>query len=393
MKILHLADLHLGKTVVGLPMLDSQKYVLAQAINLCEKENIKNIIISGDVYDRSIPPEGAVTLLNDFLSEAILDKKIHVFMISGNHDSNERLSCFNGILEKQGLFIDGTINKDLTMNKHVIEDEGLKINIYSLPYLYPSEVRALSNDETIKDFEKAVVKVVSSNEIDENEINILNAHYFVTGDSELIRSDSESRTSVGTIEQISYKVFDKFDYVALGHLHFSQHVGRETIRYAGSPLKYSIDEIDHRKIFNIINIKSKKDISVEKIDVVPLYPFICKEGTVDELTQNSDQKGLSIVYFKLTDDKHVLNAAMRLKTKYPHYVGLTYVNIKDDIDENETKLAKESGFDELTTEEQFEKFFKFITEKDLDEVQKAAVKEVADELEQEDLTINKSSKN
>ena len=202
MKILHLADLHLGKTVVGLPMLDSQKHVLSQAIDLCEKQGIKNIIISGDVYDRSIPPEGAVSLLNDFLSEAILEKKIHVYMISGNHDSNERLACFNGILEKQGLFIDSGLSSDLKMNKHVIEEDGLKVNIYSLPYLFPSEVRVLSNDETIKDFEKAVLKVLSNNEIDDKEINILNAHYFVTGDNEPIRSDSETRTSVGTIEQI-----------------------------------------------------------------------------------------------------------------------------------------------------------------------------------------------
>lgn len=383
MKILHLADLHLGKMVSGLPMLDSQKHVLNQAIELCEKENIKNIIISGDVYDRSIPPEGAVALLNDFLSEAILEKKIHVFMISGNHDSNERLSCFNGILEKQGLFIDGTINKDLTMNKHVIEEESLRVNIYSLPFLYSSEVRVLSNDDSIRDFEKAVIKIISSNEINENEINILNAHYFVTGDSEPIRSDSESRTSVGTIEQISYKVFDKFDYVALGHLHCPQHVGRETIRYAGSPLKYSVDEIEQEKSFSVINIKSKTDISVEKVSIKPLYPFVFKEGTVDELTQNSDQKDFSIVFFKLTDDTPVLNAATRLKTKYPHYVGLSYVNIKDNYDGNETKLIKEEGFEELTTEEQFEKFFKFITEKDLDDVQELAVKEVADELEKE----------
>ncbi len=129
MKLLHLADLHLGKTVVGLSMLENQRHVLNQAIQLCKKENIKNIIISGDVYDRSIPPEGAVTLLNDFLSTAILEEKIHVYMISGNHDSNERLSCFNGILEKQGLFIDGGVGKDLKMNKHTIEEGDRKVNV------------------------------------------------------------------------------------------------------------------------------------------------------------------------------------------------------------------------------------------------------------------------
>lgn len=384
MKILHLADLHLGKTVVGLSMLDSQRHVLNQAIDLCKKENIKNIIISGDVYDRSIPPEGAVTLLNDFLSKAILDEKIHVYMISGNHDSNQRLSCFNGILEKQGLYIDGGISKDLSMNKHVIEENGLKVNIYSLPYLYPSEVRLMSNDDTIKDFEVAVKKILSSNEINKEEINVLNAHYFVTGDNEPIRSDSETRVSVGTIEQISYQTFNDFDYVALGHLHCPQHIGRETVRYAGSPLRYSVDEISQNKTFTIVDIKSKEDISVKTVAIEPLYPFVYLEGTVDELTQNSEQKDFRIVFFKLTDNSHVLNAAARLKTKYPHFVGLQYINIRDDVDENETKLAKEEGFDDLTTEEQFEKFFKFINNKDLDDVQKEAVKEAADALETEE---------
>ena len=383
MKLLHLADLHLGKNVVGLSMIDSQRYVLDQAIDLCKKEGIKHIIISGDVYDRSIPPEEAVTLLNSFLSKAILEEKLSVYMISGNHDSKERLACFNGILEKQGLFIDSNINKDLSMHKHTIEESGLKINIYSLPYICPGEVRVLSGDESIKDFEKAVIKVLDNNKLDDAAVNILNAHYFVTGNEEPIRSDSEVRTSVGTIEQISYKVFDGYDYVALGHLHCPQHIGREAVRYAGSPLKYSVDEIKQKKCFTIIDIKSKNNISINKIDIKPLYEFVYLEGTVDELTQNSEVKDDRIVFFRLTDESHVLNAATRLKIKYPHYVGLEYINIKDDVDGSEAGLSKEEGFEELSTSEQFDKFFHFITEKDLDQTQKDAVQSVVDELEKE----------
>ena len=383
MKILHLADLHLGKNVVGLSMIDSQRYVLEQAIDLCKTEGIKHIIISGDVYDRSIPPEDAVTLLNSFLSKAILEKKLSVYMISGNHDSKQRLACFNGILEKQGLFIDSGINKDLSMYKHTIEEDGLKINIYSLPYIFPGEVRVLSGDDTIKDFEKAVIKILDNNELNDDDINILNAHYFVTGNEWPIRSDSEVRTNVGAIEQISYKVFDKYDYVALGHLHCPQHIGRETIRYAGSPLRYSVDEIKQKKCFTVIEIKSKENIIINKIDIKPLYEFVYLEGTVDELTQNSEVKDERIVFFRLTDEAHVLNAATRLKIKYPHYVGLEYINIKNDVDENETNLAKEEGFEELSTSEQFDKFFHFINEKDLDETQKDAVGAVVNELEKE----------
>ena len=364
-------------------MIDSQKYVLDQAIDLCKKEGIKHIIISGDVYDRSIPPEEAVILLNRFLSKAILDEKLKVYIISGNHDSKERLACFNGILEKQGLYIDSGINKDLSMNKHVIDESGLKINIYSLPYLFPGEVRALSGDDTIKDFEKAIIKVLDNNKLNKDEINIINTHYFVTGNVEPIRSDSEIKTSVGTIEQVSYKVFDDYDYVALGHLHCPQHVGRDTVRYAGSLLRYSVDEISQNKSFLVVDIKSKDDISTKKVEIKPLYEFVYLTGTVDELTQNSEIKDERIVFFKLTDESHVLNAAARLKIKYPHYVGLGYINIKNTVDDDES-LEKEAGFEELTTDQQFDKFYRFITEKDMDETQKKAVENVTKELEKEE---------
>ena len=383
MKILHLADLHLGKNVSGLSMIDSQRHVLNQAIDLCKKENIKHIIISGDVYDRSIPPEDAVNVLNNFLSRAVLDEKIEVYMISGNHDSKERLSCFNGILEKQGLFIDSGIHKDLSMYKHVISDGKITINLYSLPYIYPAEIRALSNDSEVKDFEKAVIKILDNNNLNKEEINILNAHYFVTGNEELIRSDSETKTSVGTIEQISYRVFDDFDYVALGHLHCPQHAGRETVRYAGSPLRYSVDEIKQNKCFTVIDIKGKDDISIEKIDIVPLYPFEEITGTVADLTKDSHIKDNRILFFNLTDERHVLNAAARLKEKYPHYIGLKYININDELNEDNVSLSKEEGFEELTTDEQFKKFFSFIMNRDLDDIQLQAVKDVADELDKE----------
>lgn len=383
-KILHLADLHLGKSVSGLSMIDSQRHFLNQTIELCKNEKIRHIIISGDVYDRSIPPEEAVNLLNNFLSKVILDEHFQVYMISGNHDSRERLACFNGILEKQGLFIDNKINKDLSMSKHVIKDEDLVINIYSMPYFYPGEIRLLSGDDEVKDFEKAVQKVIDNNPLNRQEINILNAHFFVTAGQEPIRSNSESKLTVGTIEQVSYHIFDEYDYVALGHLHCPQHIGRDNVRYAGSPLKYSIDEIPQEKYFNVITINSKDDIKVEKKEITPLYEFVKLVGTVDDLTLNSEIKDDRIVYFELTDESIVINASARLKIKYPHYVGLKYVNIKDSTNIDGVNLNKEEGFEKLTHEEQYNRYFHLVLEKDMDDIQKEIVKEIFDEIEKED---------
>ena len=383
MKILHLADLHLGKSVEGLSMIESQQHVFKQAIKLCKDKNIHHVIISGDVYDRSIPSEEAVSLLNDFLSTCIIDEHIKVYIISGNHDSKERLSCFNDILERQGLYIDTHIKDDLSMNKHVIKEDGLVINIYSLPYIYPGEVREMSNDPSIKSFELSIKKILDANKVNKDEINILNTHYFVTSDKEPLRSDSESKASVGAIEQVSFTLFDDYDYVALGHLHCPQHIGRDTVRYAGSPLRYSVSEIEQDKCFTVINITSKEDVKIEKIDINPLYEFIYLEGSVDELTKDSVTKDYRIIFFKLTDTTHVENASYRLKIKYPHFVGLKYINIKEDFEEN-SSLNKEEDFEELTIEEQFHRFFKFINDKELDDLQSQIIKEICEELEGEE---------
>ena len=191
------------------------------------------------------------------------------------------------------------------------------------------------------------------------------------------------RSALKRERYITYRVFDDFDYVALGHLHCPQHIGRETVRYAGSPLRYSVDEIKQNKCFTIIDVKGKNDISIIKVDIKPLYAFEEITGTVADLTVDSHVKDERILFFNLTDEKHVLNAASRLKEKYPHYIGLKYINIQDDMDGEQVSLAKEEGFEELTTDEQFKRFFTFITERDLDETQLKVVSDVVNELEKE----------
>jgi len=375
MKILHLADLHLGKSINNIPLVEDQKDALKQALNLCVKENIKHIIISGDVYDRSVPKEEAVTLLNDFLSEVILDNKIKVYIIPGNHDSNERLSCFDSLLEKAGLFIDGDFNNDLSFKKHSIEEDGLKVNIYSFPYVYPSDIRLKSGDNNIKEFDEMAKFLIQNTPLNKEEINILNTHYFVTETGvELIRCDSEVKSSIGTIDQISSSLFNDYDYVALGHLHCPQNVGRNTVRYGGSPLKYSESEINQEKYFTIINIKSKNDISIEKGTIKPLREFKKYKGKLEELLINPEIKDTSIAFFELTDETYVVDAASKLKIKFPNYEGMKYINILN-ADTNVTNKNIDD-LDKMSPKEQTDLFYKEIIGRELNKEETLILDEV-----------------
>ena len=256
MKLLHLGDLHLGKTLGDFDLNEDQRYILDQILCIADKESIDAVLIAGDVYDKSIPSEAATRLLDYFLVE-LAKKEIKVFMVSGNHDSDDRLNFGSTLFASNQIFISAVF--DGTLPKQSLADGDTEINIYMLPFVKASQVRHYFPNETIENYDDAVRTIIKSTPINRNHKNILVAHQFVAGKGEdpaLSGSEGVGTQSVGTIEKIGYDCFDEFDYVALGHIHSSQGVGRDEIRYAGSPLKYSLSEANNEKSVPLIDRKS-----------------------------------------------------------------------------------------------------------------------------------------
>ena len=234
MKILHLSDLHIGKIIYEQSLLEDQEYMLKQIEKIIEKEKIEAVLISGDIYDRSIPPADAVDILNKFLNTLIKTLKVKVFIISGNHDSKERLNFGSQIFENDGLYIQTTYTGKI---RKVELTE--KINIYMLPFIKPIEVKQYFENTKIETYNDAIKQIISKEKIDKNKINILMAHQFVTSGT-INPETSESETiNIGGIDNVDASNFSEFDYVALGHIHGPQKIGNEKIRYSGTMLKYS----------------------------------------------------------------------------------------------------------------------------------------------------------
>ena len=239
MKLLHLADLHIGKRVYEYSMLEEQKAALLQAFRMAKEHQVDAVLIAGDVYDKTIPTVEGVKLFDTFLT-ALKTKRIPTFIISGNHDSAERLSFGRHLFENAEIYLSGTYEEEIL--KKTLVDEFGEVDIYLLPFLKPQQIEVAEGEERPKDYTEAIQLVLSRLDINKNNRNILVAHQFVGGgNSEPERTDSETQ-SVGGVDMVDYRVFEAFDYVALGHLHGAQQVGRETVRYAGSPVKYSFSE-------------------------------------------------------------------------------------------------------------------------------------------------------
>ncbi len=237
MKFLHLGDLHLGKTLGDFDLIEDQKYILDQILHITEEESIDGVLIAGDVYDKSVPSEAATKLLDYFLI-ALAAKRIKVFMVSGNHDSDERLNFGSTLFASNQIFISAVF--DGTLHRQSFVDGDTEVAVYMLPFVKASQVRHYFPDEDINSYDDAVRAIIRNTLIDKRNKNILVAHQFVAGKGEdpaLAGSESVGTQSVGMVEKIGYDCFDDFDYVALGHIHSPQKVGREEIMYAGSPLK------------------------------------------------------------------------------------------------------------------------------------------------------------
>lgn len=325
MKFLHLADLHLGKRVNGFSMLEDQAHILRQILAILDDEQPDGVLIAGDVYDKSVPSVEAVGLLDGFLTE-LRARGVPVLLISGNHDSPERLAFGGRVMDSCGIHISPVY--DGALAPVTLQDAFGPVHVWLLPFVKPAHVRRWFPDADIESYTDAVAEAVAHMDIDTAARNVLVTHQFVTGGT---RSGSEE-LSVGGTDNVDSGVFAPFDYVALGHLHGAQRIGRETIRYAGSPLKYSFSEARQHKSVTVVTLGKKGDVQVRTVALTPLRELREIRGSYDELTARSFYEHTTYrsdyLHLILTDEQDVFDAMSRLRTIYPYLMTLDYDNAR-----------------------------------------------------------------
>lgn len=325
MKFLHLADLHLGKRVNGFSMLEDQAHILRQILAILDDEQPDGVLIAGDVYDKSVPSVEAVRLLDGFLTE-LRARGVPVLLISGNHDSPERLAFGGRVMDSCGIHISPVY--DGALAPVTLQDAFGPVHVWLLPFVKPAHVRRWFPDADIESYTDAVAEAIAHMDIDTAARNVLVTHQFVTGGT---RSGSEE-LSVGGTDNVDSGVFAPFDYVALGHLHGAQHIGRETIRYAGSPLKYSFSEARQHKSVTVVTLGEKGDVQVRTVALTPLRELREIRGSYDELTARSIYEHTTYrsdyLHLILTDEQDVFDAMSRLRTIYPYLMTLDYDNAR-----------------------------------------------------------------
>ena len=358
MKIMHLADLHIGKSINGFSMIEDQNYILKEILKIIDMNNVDTVILAGDIYDKSIPPTEAVNLFNDFLVD-LAKRHLHVLIISGNHDSADRLAFANKLIAETGVYIANVYDGDIKP----ITLEG--INFYLLPFIKPANVKRFFPEEEIISYTDMMRVAIKHMNVDFNKVNILVAHQFITG-----ASTSDSEVSVGGSDNIDAEVFEGFDYVALGHLHAPQHILKETIRYSGTPLKYSFSEVKQIKSATIVELTSKDDLRISTIPLVPKRDFRTIKGSYEEIVYRPNyEKTNTDDYVKiiLTDEEDIPNVIGILRNIYPNIISLEYDNTRT---RNNQILSEVEDIEHKSEIELLEEFYLKQNGKPMDDIQR-----------------------
>ena len=322
MKFIHLSDLHLGKRLNEFSLIEDQEYILNKIINIIDDEKPDAVIIAGDIYDKPVPPAEAVRLFDDFLCSLAL-RRLQVFVISGNHDSAERIAFGSRLMDKSGIHMAPVYDGNAAPVS--LEDEYGIVDVYMLPFVKPAGVRRLFKDEQIDSYTDALSACVKNMNVDSSHRNILVTHQFVTGS---LRSDSEE-ISIGGADNVDAAVFGDFDYTALGHIHRPQSAGADNIRYCGTPLKYSFSECSHDKSVTVVEFAAKGRVTVRTASLVPLHDMREIKGTYMELTDRNSYAGTATddyIHVTLTDEDDIPDAVGRLRAVYPNIMKLDYDN-------------------------------------------------------------------
>lgn len=371
MKLFHLSDLHIGKRVNEFSMIEDQKYILTQILYAADQEKPDGILISGDVYDRTIPMAEAVQVFDAFLTR-LSEQKIPAFIISGNHDSAERLAFGSSLMGKSGIYFSKVY--DGTVEKIPMQDAYGTVWIYLLPFLRPSTIRHALPEraEEVQSAADAVRIALEQTKIDEKERNVLLAHQFVTGAK---RCDAEE-LQVGDVDQIPAELFASFEYVALGHIHSPQKVGRETVRYCGAPLKYAFSEAGQEKSITVVELKEKGSVDLRTIPLKPLHDLRKIRGTYLEVTAKSFYENRDCedyLQVTLTDEEDVPDGMAKLRTIYPNLMRLEYDNKRT---RSNAEVRAAERVEEKSELELFQEFYELQNNQLMTEVQEQFVEEL-----------------
>lgn len=349
MKFFHLSDLHIGKKVHEYSMIEDQKFVLNQIIELAKQEKPDAILLCGDIYDKSQPSAEAVLLFDEFLTN-LSKLPLSVLIISGNHDSAERLSFGSNILNQNNIFFSTLFNGKIT--PITLNDEFGEVNFYPIPFLKPIQIKKYFENQQIENYNDAFKLLLNSISLDKTKRNVCLSHQFLTGATVC---ESEE-IFVGSLENINSALFGDFDYVALGHIHSPQNVLKETVRYCGTLLKYSFSEASHKKSLTVVELKEKNNININLIEIHPLHDLRELKGKFEILTNPEIYKNTNLndyIHITLTDEEDVVDALSRLRDIYPNLMKLDYDNSRTrkhlelNISEQTEKLSPNQLFFEF----------------------------------------------
>ncbi len=369
MKFFHISDLHLGKRVYEFSMLEEQKELLCTVLQKIEEEKPDALLISGDVYDKPVPPVEAVRLLDDFLTE-LSARDMHTYLIAGNHDSAQRLEFGKDIFGKNNIHIAGNISEKM---EHFTEIDAFgAVDIWLLPFFKPAHVNGVFVDQTFSSYGEAAKALLDCAEIDFSKRNVILAHQFVTWKGNAERSDSETM-SLGGVDEIDASLFFPFDYTALGHLHSPQPMGKDTVRYAGSPMPYSFSEICQKKGITVVELKEKGSITFDFIPLETKRKFREIKGPLSELLKAAKEEGGSEDYIRciLTDQEALLDPIGQLRSVYPNLMTLEFAQ-KETAYEQEITVDTE----DMKPNELFSLFFEKQNDRKLNETQQKLLQKI-----------------
>lgn len=378
MKLIHLSDLHIGKRVNEISMIEDQAYILDQILRIIDEESADAVLIAGDVYDKSVPSAEAVTLFDRFLWD-LAQRKVPVLIISGNHDSPERLAFGSRLMEEGGIHICPVY--DGHTKRVTLSDEYGAVHFHLLPFLKPVHVRRCFPEETVETYTDACRAAVSHMDIDPDARNVLLAHQFVTGS---ITCESEEIT-VGGTDNVDAAVFDAFDYVALGHIHGPQNIGSSRIRYCGTPLKYSFSEEHHHKSVTVAELGAKGQLRLQLCPLIPLRDLRSIRGTFEQLTDKAFYALTATgdyLHVILTDEEDVPEAIGQLRVIYPNLMKLTYDNTRtrtNQIIDRAEDVRRKSPL------ELFEEFYQKQNNKPMSQIQRRFAQELIESIQEERL--------